>query len=198
MESKVKGFFLVTVLVAVALFLWSGMAGGLGDGALAGNAVSMGGSCSPDVAKNFYSADTITDTNTGANYTDECRTATKITEYFCRSGSILSQRTDCSKKGMVCESGACVDDSLVYTADLRQNGTTYLFEVDLDKEVVTFTSWILGVEVQRSLTDIGDENYTADHRASGYTHSIVADINDLKLHIETSAGVFVERSLTEE
>lgn len=106
--------------------------------------------------------------------------------------------------GLKTSSGvSCVDYerplTQVHVADLKYSGITYPFEVELgDSPTVTFTSWVLGTEFERPLTDNGDGTYSADHRASGYSHSIEVDMNTMQMDIETSVGAFDTRTLYEE
>ncbi|MBT4445694.1 hypothetical protein HOA92_02055 [archaeon] len=209
MESKVKGFFFVTILVIVGLFVWSGMSGSLGDGAIAGNAVSLGISCNDSEATNERQVMTFgynTDLDNGDVYEDECRTETKLTEYFCRGGDLSSQRVNCDKKGLVCEDGACVADvelpDLVYydnssLVDIVQvANVTYTRLSSGDLESVS----VIGFEVYLEVVNEGDVT------ASGYTSNSIdlgSPLTDVSLFefngsmaIRTSADVYGHRDIS--
>jgi hypothetical protein len=115
MESKAKGFFLVTVLVAVGLFLWSAMSGGLGESAIAGEAVSLGLTCSStfsetDGGRKFAEYGTVYALN-GAGYSDYCRSDDRLKEFYCEGGEVKYQHKLCSTNGKVCIGGECVVDA---------------------------------------------------------------------------------------
>ncbi len=65
---------------------------------------------SGDGGKNYYEKGT---TKKGTrSKTDFCINSKKLREYYCKGNRIASVRYDCSKKGMVCRKGRCVEDTI--------------------------------------------------------------------------------------
>ena len=111
MVSKCSGFLLIATIVMGSLFVLSGLLnGGLGDTAIAGEAI-LSSSCSDetDDGLDYTSAGTVLDGLSGEIYEDTCLFGGAVLEEFtCNFRGLTNNRYDCTNLGMVCSEGACV------------------------------------------------------------------------------------------
>ena len=142
--SKKLAFVLIAVFTMSGLILGNFLWSGLGDEAIAGEAVTVSLSCGleSDGGRDILVAGEVTDLDSGDVYVDECRSDVSLVEFFCNPrGALKAKIIDCSRDGLVCEDGACVEGESCtdsdggleyYTGGITGNGTQDLCQPDGD------------------------------------------------------------------